>query len=85
MIRSEVTWNGTQSEGSDLLSAIERNCACEFSLAGTRLSACAPHRMLVEDQRALDGLVFGRRIAQRLMTEEWQALSRPSWSPATLR
>jgi hypothetical protein len=27
--------------------------------------------MLVEDQRALDGLLFARRIADRLRREEW--------------
>jgi hypothetical protein len=27
--------------------------------------------MLAEDQRALNGLVFGRRIAGRLQHEEW--------------
>jgi hypothetical protein len=29
--------------------------------------------MLVDDQRALDGLVFARRIAARLRREEWSA------------
>ena len=37
---------------------------------GVRLSTCASHHMLNEDQRALDGLLFGRRIAGRLSDEE---------------
>jgi hypothetical protein len=32
---------------------------------------CASHRMLADDQRALDGLLFGRRIVERLLWEEF--------------
>ena len=35
-----------------------------------RLSTCAGHHMLSEDQRALEGLLFARRIAGRLRREE---------------
>jgi hypothetical protein len=38
---------------------------------GMRLTSCPSHRMLVEDQRALDGLLFARRIAAQLRDEEW--------------
>ena len=38
---------------------------------GVRLATCAPHRMLTEDQRALNGLLFGRRMADRLRREEF--------------
>ena len=37
---------------------------------GVRLVTCAPHRMLLEDQRALDGLLFARRFAARFQHEE---------------
>lgn len=38
---------------------------------GVRLTTCNPHRMLSEDQRALDGLLFVRRMADRLRREEF--------------
>jgi hypothetical protein len=49
---------------------------------GVRLATCAPHRMLTEDQRALNGLLFARRMAERLSHEEFSrarstAASRP--------
>ena len=68
---AETLWYGTQQESSDLLNAIARNCTCEFGLMGVRLSTCGPHRMVREDQRALDGLLFVRRMAERLRHEEF--------------
>jgi len=38
---------------------------------GVRTSTCEPHNMLIEDQRALDGLVWMRRDAERLRREEF--------------
>jgi hypothetical protein len=66
-------WHGTHEESFALLAAVARHCGCEFSPTDERLTTCAPHRMLVDDQRALDGLVFARRIAARLRREEWSA------------
>jgi hypothetical protein len=66
-----IMWHGTRQESLDLSNAIAHNCTCEFGLLGVRLTTCAPHRMLVEDQRALDGLLFVRRMADRLRREEW--------------
>ncbi len=67
----QVVWHGTQQEAFDLVNAIARNCTCEFGLMGVRLATCAPHRMLTEDQRALNGLLFARRMAERLNSEEF--------------
>jgi len=67
----QVVWHGTQQESFDLVNAIARNCTCEFGLMGVRLATCAPHRMLTEDQRALNGLLFARRMAERLQREEF--------------
>jgi hypothetical protein len=53
------------------VNSIARNCSCEFGLMGVRLTTCAPHRMLTEDQRALNGLLFVRRLAEQLRQEEW--------------
>jgi hypothetical protein len=66
----QVVWHGTQQESFDLVNAIARNCTCEFGLMGVRIATCAPHRMLTEDQRALNGLLFARRMADRLRQEE---------------
>ncbi len=65
------TWNGTQQESILLLTAIGRNCTCEFGFMGSRLKTCSVHQMLVEDQRALDGLLFARHMAERLRAEEF--------------
>jgi hypothetical protein len=71
MTMQQVVWHGTQQESFDLVNAIARNCTCEFGLMGVRLATCAPHRMLTEDQRALNGLLFARRMAERLRYEEF--------------
>ena len=49
---------------------------------GVRLATCAPHRMLTDDQRALNGLLFARRMTKRLLSEEFSRASTPSASPA---
>lgn len=65
-------WHGTQAESRALLQAIARNCGCEYGLMGMRRrSTCGAHRMLTEEQRALDGLLFARRVAHRLRREEF--------------
>jgi hypothetical protein len=66
----KVTWRGTPAESTALVDAVDHNCTCEFWI-NVRLTCCSAHRMLVEDQRALDGLLFARRIADRLRREEW--------------
>jgi hypothetical protein len=68
---TEIVWHGTHQESFDLLNALARNCTCEFGFMGVRLTTCAPHRMLTENQRALDGLLFVRRMAARLRREEF--------------
>jgi hypothetical protein len=60
---------------ADLTEAVERNCVCQSASDGTDKIVCAPHRMLTEDQRALNGLLFIRRIAHRLRLEEHFAVT----------
>ena len=67
---TSTTWNGTHLEQLDLLAAISRHCACQVGFDGVCVAVCPPHRMLVEDQRALDGLLFARRLARCLESEE---------------
>ncbi|HEX8967789.1 MAG TPA: hypothetical protein VF937_07920 [Chloroflexota bacterium] len=64
-------WHGTHSESIDFLQALARHCACKSSFTdGGRLIVCGPHHML-RNQRALDGLLFARRIHSQLFEEEW--------------
>lgn len=72
----QPVWHGTQEESAALVNAIARNCNCQFGLMGVRTSTCPPHHMLIEDQRALDGLLFMRRRAEKLLLEEWK-----EWKP----
>lgn len=65
-----VIWHGTEQESLALVNAVSRYCSCQMGLMGVRLSTCASHRMLMEDQRALDGLLFAHRIAGHLRAEE---------------
>jgi NMT1/THI5 like len=79
MPQQPSTWNGTQQESLDLAAAIDRHCTCECDLNEERAVTCSPHRMLMDDQRALDGLVFMRHIAERLRLEEFA----PPWVSAS--
>jgi hypothetical protein len=79
---TQVVWHGTQQESFDLVNAIARNCTCEFGLMGVRLATCAPHRMLTEDQRALNGLLFARRMQERLHREEFSRIKTTTASQA---
>ena len=42
-------------------------------MMGVRVKVCPSHRMLAEDQRVLDGLLFACRDARRLRDQEWAA------------
>jgi hypothetical protein len=67
---TSVTWNGTFTEQLELIAAIERNCECIFDAAGLRVQPCAAHAMLAGDQRALNGLLWTRRLAKLRLAEE---------------
>ena len=73
MAVTSVVWHGTQAETVELLRALSHNCTCVVSADGVRLSTCPPHQLLVDDQRAIDGLLFARRIADQLKAEEFEA------------
>ena len=66
-----AVWHGDDAEMTALIEAVEHNCACSDQHAHS--GHCGPHEMLAFDQRALDGLVFVRRMTQRLHDEEWRA------------
>jgi hypothetical protein len=67
----QAVWHGTSQESAALVKAVAGNCNC-IGRTGERNAVCAAHRMLAEDQRALDGLAFARRMKSRLLDEEWR-------------
>jgi hypothetical protein len=70
-----VEWHGTQAEYAALLDLVARHCSCNRG-GGPLIDPCSLHRMIVEDQRAMDGLVFLRRLAGRLRVEEFGFVDR---------
>jgi hypothetical protein len=80
MTAPQIFWHGTLQESFDLTVAVKRHCTCQFGLMGVRLTTCPPHLMLRDDQRALDGLLFVRRMAERLRREEFSPLEVPASS-----
>ena len=69
MARS-ISWNGTTDEALALLHALRAHCECSID-EGRTVAACAGHTMLATDQRAVDGLLFMRRMATQLLVEEF--------------
>jgi hypothetical protein len=65
-----ITWNGTTDEALALLAALSQYCDCRIE-RGRTVTACASHTMLANNQRAVDGLLFMRRMASRLLAEEF--------------
>jgi hypothetical protein len=63
-------WHGTAAEARALLEAIAHNCTCERDVRGAVVKRCEPHRILLEDQRVLDWLAYGRHMADRFWHEE---------------
>jgi hypothetical protein len=65
-------FHGTEIESKALLDALSHHCSCTYDEAQLkRTSTCSAHMMLLGDQRALDGLLFGRRSVEKLEAEEW--------------
>ncbi len=70
-----ITWNGTTDEALVLLHALRAHCECRVD-NGRTVTPCASHTMLVRDQRAVHGLLFMRRMAARLLAEEFVVQTR---------
>jgi len=67
-----AVWHGDSTEMEALLQAAAHNCGCGRSRSAQDWNTrCSAHRMLAFDQRALDGLLFVRRLTRRLEAEEW--------------
>jgi len=69
-----ITWKGTTEEALALLHALREHCECHVD-QGRTVAPCAGHSMLARDQRAVDGLLFMRRMASRLLAEEFAAVA----------
>jgi hypothetical protein len=67
MMIKHTRWNGTQAELLVLVDVLKRHCTCQV---GAEELFCPSHELLV-DQRAVDGLLFGRSIVERLIMEEF--------------
>jgi hypothetical protein len=65
-----VEWHGTLIEQLELMAAVQHNCECRYDSLGQSRTQCASHVMLASDQRALNGLLWNRRLAQRLLIQE---------------
>ena len=72
-----ITWNGTADEALALLHALREHCDCRIE-GGRTVGACGGHAMLASDQRAIDGLLFMRRMAARLLAEEFDVALEPA-------
>ena len=66
-----IVWHGTQEEAADLANSLAHNCSCEFGADGQCQLVCGAHRLL-QDQRVVDRLLFGRYVAERLCAEEFR-------------
>jgi hypothetical protein len=65
-----IVWHGTRQESLELLHAVRQHCTCEVE-QGRIVTTCAAHTMVARDQRAVDGLLFMRRMVERLLAEEF--------------
>ena len=66
----QTVFHGDEDETKAIVEAVANNCACTYT-DGIVTGQCAPHHMLVTDQRALNGLVWMRRAVSRLRREEF--------------
>lgn len=71
IVTTQVIWYGTPDESAALVEAVSHNCTCEFALMGERITTCPPHNALVTSQRFLNGLLYARRMSEKLLEEEW--------------
>lgn len=62
---------GTEAEKLALLTALNRNCVCEYNSAGVRTLTCEPHQMLLLDGATIDKLLRARHRAEALLSQEF--------------
>jgi len=69
-------WQGNEQETNALVSAITSNCKAKTE--GYACDASCTAHGLLRDQRAMDGLLFMRRMAKRLEAGEFATKTRSS-------
>jgi hypothetical protein len=79
LMARRISWNGSPDEALALLQALREHCDCRVEL-GRTVAPCSGHTMLARDQRAVDGLLFMRRMAARLLAEEFAVALEPAVS-----
>ena len=78
MAPPQTHFDGTDEEAKELELAVSHNCECEYEKATERLlRRCVAHSMMLYDQRALDGLLFSRRMQDRWLNEEFMVKDEP--------
>jgi hypothetical protein len=65
-------WQGTDDEFARLRQAVARNCMCVGSMLGLAPQTCSVHHLL-NDQSALDRLLFVYRLRRVFITREFYA------------
>jgi hypothetical protein len=68
-LADDAVWPGSVDEFVRLLYCIGAHCTCQEQPRGA--ISCPAHQLLF-DQRALDHLVFGRRMRDKLVASEFQ-------------
>lgn len=67
----QTIWHGTDSERDRLLAAIGRYCDCTKDSDGKVLTPCELHICLSIDQRFINGMLWGMRLRDRYIAEEY--------------
>lgn len=66
-----TVWHGTDQEAEALRRAVSHHCQCRWDATGEHGLVCEPHRLLTDDQRALDHLVYVYRRRDRYQAAEF--------------
>lgn len=66
-----IIFHGDAQARSDLLAALQNHCTCSTDVTGGRaLGRCPGHASLIEDQRYVDHMEFGRYLSAQMQAEE---------------
>lgn len=58
-------------ENEELLTALNRNCTCERTWSGARITTCPGHAALGAGPSFVTHLLYARGLRARLVAEEW--------------
>jgi len=70
-VASLTIWHGDAAAALALQVAVEHNCTCHVDSSGVTVPGnCGAHQAMLS-QRFVDGILFGRYLAERLLIEEF--------------